>query len=50
MLLEAMAKFGIISILTDDVDFVTVPGITVFTANFTALDLATRAKKLLRRR
>jgi predicted nucleic acid-binding protein len=49
LLLEAMAKFGITNIITDDVDFVTVPGITVFTANFTALDLATRASKLLRR-
>jgi predicted nucleic acid-binding protein len=50
LLLEAMAKFGITSIITDDVDFITVPGIMVFTANFTALDLATRAKNLLRRR
>jgi predicted nucleic acid-binding protein len=49
LLLEAMQKAGIAGIITDDVDFVTVPGIFVFTANLTALDLAFTQKKLLYR-
>lgn len=49
LLLEAMAKVGITGIITDDIDFITVPGIIVFTGNPTALDLAYTQKKMFHR-
>jgi hypothetical protein len=49
LLLEAMQAAGIAYIITDDLDYITVPGITVFTANPTALDLARTHKKLQQR-
>jgi predicted nucleic acid-binding protein len=39
-ILEAMSKHGITDVITDDGDFATIPGIRVFTANATALSLA----------
>jgi len=47
--LEAMDKASINQILTDDGDFVTVPGIQVFTANQNVLDAAYTQGKLLTR-
>lgn len=48
-LLEAAAKAGIIQILTDDGDFVTVSGIQVFTANQNVIESARIQGKLLSR-
>ncbi len=36
-------------VITDDADFSTVPGITVFTSNFTIIDAARESGKLIRR-
>ena len=47
--LEAMEKASLNQILTDDGDFVTVPGIQVFTANQNVLDAAQTQGKLLAR-
>jgi predicted nucleic acid-binding protein len=48
-MLEAMQKEGITQIITDDGDFVTVPGITVFTANSNVIKEAESQHKLLTR-
>ena len=48
-MLEAMKKEGITQIITDDGDFVTVPGITVFTANDNVIRAAKNKKKLIDR-
>ena len=47
--LEAASKEGLNQILTDDIDSCTVPGITVFTANNTAISNARDQRKLRRR-
>lgn len=49
LLLEAASKEGLTQILTDDIDFCTVPEITVFTANNTAISNARDQGRLLRR-
>ncbi|NEP11135.1 MAG: hypothetical protein F6K14_13165 [Symploca sp. SIO2C1] len=49
LILEAMNKAGVQQIITDDGDYVTVPGIKVFTANKNAIDAARSQGKLLRR-
>jgi len=46
-LLEAMAASGVTQVITDDGDFATVPGITVFTANRTIISAARAQGKLL---
>jgi hypothetical protein len=48
-MLEAMKKEGITQIITDDGDFVTVPGITVFTANDNVIRAAKNKNKLIDR-
>jgi predicted nucleic acid-binding protein len=48
-MLEAMKKEGIYQIITDDGDFVNVPGITLFTANQNVIREAERQGKLLTR-
>ena len=48
-ILEAMKKAGIDQIITDDGDYVTVPGIRVFTANWSAIAAARSQGKLLLR-
>jgi hypothetical protein len=48
-LVVANAKYASIPhILTDDVDFLTVEGITVYTANNRAIEAATAAGELIR--
>jgi predicted nucleic acid-binding protein len=47
LILEAMDKAGVTQIITDDGDFVTVPGIKVFTANSGAIAAAKSKGKLL---
>lgn len=47
LILEAMDKAGIVQIITDDGDYVTVPGIRVFTANRNVLTAAGNQSKLL---
>lgn len=49
MILEAMARAGIDKIITDDGDYVTVPGIKVFTANQNAIASARSQRKLITR-
>ncbi len=46
-LLEAMAASGVTQVITDDGDFATVPGITVFTANRTIVNAARAQGKLI---
>lgn len=46
-ILETMSKEGIGQVITDDCDFVTVPGIRVFTANRNAIAAARTQGKLL---
>lgn len=46
-ILEAMFSKKIIQIITDDGDFATVPGITVFTANHNVITAARQQSKLL---
>jgi predicted nucleic acid-binding protein len=48
-MLAAMDRAGVTQIITDDGDYVTVPGIQVFTSNQNVIREATRQKKLLRR-
>jgi predicted nucleic acid-binding protein len=48
-LLEVMSANGITKIITDDSDFLTVKGITVFTANYNAIQTAKAQLKLLTR-
>lgn len=47
LILEAMDKAGVTQIITDDGDYVTVPGIKVFTANSDAIAAAKSKGKLL---
>lgn len=47
LILEAMDKAGIVQVITDDGDYVTVPGIRVFTANQNVLTAAANQSKLL---
>lgn len=47
MILEAMDKAGINQVITDDGDYVTVPGIKVFTANQNAITTARNQGKLI---
>ncbi|MDF5739816.1 MULTISPECIES: hypothetical protein [unclassified Nostoc] len=47
LILEAMDKGGVTKIITDDGDYVTVPGIKVFTANSGAIAAAKSKGKLL---
>ncbi|MBD2726696.1 hypothetical protein H6G96_10225 [Nostoc sp. FACHB-892] len=47
LILQAMDKAGVTQIITDDGDYVTVPGIKVFTANSGAIAAATSQGKLL---
>lgn len=49
LILEAMDKAGIVQVITDDGDYVTVPGIRVFTANQNVLTAARNKSKLLTR-
>lgn len=46
---ENAVKSGVLNVITDDADYCTFPGITVFTANETAIRLAGNAGRLLRR-
>lgn len=46
-ILRTMIESGVIQILTDDGDYATVPGITVFTANPNVIDLARSQGKLM---
>lgn len=48
-ILESMVTHGVLQIITDDGDFVTVPGIQVFTANRNVIDTARTQGKLKRR-
>ncbi|MEH1862080.1 MAG: hypothetical protein V7L21_29670 [Nostoc sp.] len=47
LILEAMDKAGVTQIITDDGDYLTVPGIKVFTANSGAIAAAKSKGKLL---
>jgi hypothetical protein len=47
--IEAMHQNGIKHIITDDKDFLTVPGIVVLTANNNAVQAARAAGKLITR-
>jgi hypothetical protein len=47
LILEAMDKAGVKQIITDDVDYLTVPGIKVFAANSGAISAARSQGKLL---
>ena len=47
LILEAMDKAGVKQIITDDGDYLTVPGIRVFTANSGAISAARSQGKLL---
>jgi predicted nucleic acid-binding protein len=49
-ILEAMNKAGVTQIITDDKDFLTVPGIQVFTANIKAIEAAKKDGKFLSRK
>ena len=48
-MIEAMLKAGITQVITDDGDYVTVPGIQVFTANKNVVNLARVQGKLMTR-
>jgi len=48
-ILEAISKAGVVKVITDDGDFVTVPGIQVFTANYNVIRLAQAQAKLMNR-
>jgi len=48
-IVELMFQNGIVNIITDDCDFVTVPGLTVYTANTTAVEEARRQGQLIKR-
>jgi predicted nucleic acid-binding protein len=45
LMVENMAKAGVVQVLTDDGDFCTVPGIHVFTANQSVISAAFTQKK-----
>jgi hypothetical protein len=49
LILEAIDQAGIVNVITDDGDYVTVPGIKVFTANRNAIAAAANQGKLLTR-
>ncbi len=49
LILEAMDKAGIVQVITDDGDYVTVPGIKVFTANRNVIEAARNQGKLINR-
>ncbi|MDF0551565.1 hypothetical protein [Kamptonema sp. UHCC 0994] len=49
LILEAMDKAGIVQVITDDGDYVTVPGIKVFTANRNVITTARNQGKLITR-
>lgn len=49
LILEAMAQAGTVKVITDDGDYVTVPGIQVFTANYNVITAARNQGKLLTR-
>ena len=49
LILEAMDKAGIVQVITDDGDYVTVPGIKVFTANRSVINAARNQGKLIMR-
>jgi hypothetical protein len=44
-----MAQAGTVKVITDDGDYVTVPGIQVFTANYNVITAARNQGKLLTR-
>lgn len=46
---EAALKAGVTQIVTDDGDYATVPGLTIFTANQKVIQAAQNAGKLLTR-
>lgn len=48
-ILEAISKAGVVKVITDDGDFVTVPGIQVFTANRPVIKTAQNQGKLMTR-
>ncbi|MFH1896995.1 MAG: hypothetical protein ABH886_01955 [Candidatus Desantisbacteria bacterium] len=48
-ILEAISRADVVKIITDDGDFVTVPGIQVFTANQNVIKSAQNQEKLLQR-
>ena len=49
LILEAMAQAGTVKVITDDGDYVTVPGIQVFSANYNVITAARNQGKLLTR-
>lgn len=49
LFLEAMDKAGVVQVITDDGDYVTVPGIKVFTANRNVIKAARNQGKLITR-
>ncbi|MEG4058005.1 MULTISPECIES: hypothetical protein [unclassified Microcoleus] len=49
LILEAMDKAGVVQVITDDGDYVTVPGIKVFTANRNVITAAKNQGKLITR-
>ncbi|CAG1020969.1 hypothetical protein MTYM_00661 [Methylococcales bacterium] len=49
LILEAMRQKGLTQIITDDSDYASVPGITIFTANQTVVRAAQKAGKLIAR-
>jgi hypothetical protein len=49
LILNALQTSNITQIITDDIDFITVPGVTIFTANFKALSAAKSQNKLIDR-
>ncbi|MEG4629800.1 hypothetical protein QUB56_09275 [Microcoleus sp. AR_TQ3_B6] len=49
LILEAMDKAGVVQVITDDGDYVTVPGIKVFTANLNVITAARNQGKLITR-
>jgi predicted nucleic acid-binding protein len=49
LILEAMDKAGVVQVITDDSDYVTVPGIKVFTANRNVVTAARNQGKLITR-
>lgn len=48
-ILEAISKAGVLKVITDDGDFVTVPGIQIFTANHPVIKTAQSQGKLMKR-
>lgn len=48
-ILEAISKAGVVKVITDDGDFVTVPGVQVFTANHPVIKTAQSQGKLMTR-